>query len=167
MDAPTIRPPEKDELPALAELRWRWVLEQGGTPAVERERFVRDFVDWASRNESTHRPVIMLHGGKPTGMAWLALLPRVPTPYAVERYSGDVQCVYVVPEERSRGYGGSLIEALLRIAHEIGVDRVTVHSSDRAIPAYRRYGFEYSPRLLQTGMPVVREETGSVDVGGL
>ncbi|MFJ7179584.1 hypothetical protein ACIQXA_25020 [Streptomyces massasporeus] len=34
-------------------------------------------------------------------------------------------------------------------AHEFGLERVTVHSSPRAVTAYARGGFERSPRLLQ------------------
>lgn len=86
------------------------------------------------------------------GMAWLATTPRVPHPRAFERMSGDVQCVYVTPAERDRGLGGRLIDAVVSWAGDLGLERVTVHSSDRAIPAYSRHGFEASPRLLQRTM---------------
>jgi GNAT superfamily N-acetyltransferase len=83
------------------------------------------------------------------GMAWLAVVQRVPTPRAPRRASGDLQCVYVVPEARDGGLGGRLIRAVLDGARELGLERVTVHSSPRAIPAYARCGFQESPRLLQ------------------
>jgi GNAT superfamily N-acetyltransferase len=57
--------------------------------------------------------------------------------------------VYVVPEERNAGLGSQIIDAVLRRAHELGLERVTVHSSDQAIGAYSRRGFAASPRLLQ------------------
>lgn len=60
-----------------------------------------------------------------------------------------MQCVYVIPEERDSGTGGRLIGALLDRARALGLERVTVHSSPRAIPAYVRQGFDVSPRLLQ------------------
>jgi GNAT superfamily N-acetyltransferase len=63
--------------------------------------------------------------------------------------SGDVQCVYVLPEERASGLGGRLIDAVVEHAHDLGLERMTVHSSVRAIPAYSRHGFAVSPRLLQ------------------
>ncbi|MEV0681021.1 hypothetical protein AB0I60_31340 [Actinosynnema sp. NPDC050436] len=31
----------------------------------------------------------------------------------------------------------------------VGVDRVTVHSSERAVSAYRRHGFDVRPQFLQ------------------
>jgi GNAT superfamily N-acetyltransferase len=73
----------------------------------------------------------------------------VPHPRAFERMSGDVQCMYVVPEQRDCGLGGKLIEAVLAWASCLGLERVTVHSSERAVSAYSRHGFETSPRSLQ------------------
>ncbi len=83
-------------------------------------------------------------------MAWLALVPRVPRPGTVTRYSGDVQSVFVVPRERGKGVGGALIAAATRHALELGAGRVTVHSGRKAVPLYERLGFASSPQLLQT-----------------
>ncbi|KAK1177144.1 GNAT family N-acetyltransferase [Streptomyces sp. NBS 14/10] len=74
----------------------------------------------------------------------------MPSPHARQRASGDLQCVYVVPGERDSGLGGRLSDAVLARARDLGLERVTVHSSPRAIPAYSRHGFEASPRLLHT-----------------
>lgn len=93
--------------------------------------------------------MVMVRDAVVIGMAWLAITQRVPHPRAFERMSGDVQCTYVVPEERDRGLGGELIEAVLAWARDLGLERVTVHSSDRAVSAYSRQGFGVSPRLLQ------------------
>ncbi|MEU3355237.1 GNAT family N-acetyltransferase [Streptomyces sp. NPDC037389] len=120
-----------------------------GTPDAALDEFVPRFVAWARENESTHRCVVVVRGEAVIGMAWLAITGRVPHPGAFTRVSGDVQCVYVVPGERDRGLGGELIEAVLAWARELGLERVTVHSGDRAVPAYSRHGFEVSPRLLQ------------------
>ncbi|MEU6553527.1 GNAT family N-acetyltransferase [Streptomyces sp. NPDC046915] len=148
MDDITIRPAEPGELTAVAGLRWQWLSENGGEPSTGREEFVRHFARWARENAASHRCVVLLRGEAVIGMAWLAVLPRVPAPHALERASGDLQCVYVVPGERDDGLGGRLIDAVLDRARELGLERVTVHSSPRAIPAYARHGFEPSPRLL-------------------
>jgi GNAT superfamily N-acetyltransferase len=152
----TVRPAEPDDLPAVAELRWRWVLEHGehgdtpSTPTVEHADFVSHFVTWAQENASTHRCTVLVRDTVIAGMAWLAVLPRVPSPRALHRASGDLQCVYVVPDARDGGLGGRLIEATLAAARDLGLERVTVHSSPRAIPAYARHGFEPSDRLLHS-----------------
>jgi GNAT superfamily N-acetyltransferase len=110
---------------------------------------VRRFAAWAQQNEDSHCCLVLLRNDVLIGMAWLALMRRVPHPGALDRMSGDVQCVYVVPNERGGGLGGLLVEAVLARARDLGLERVTVHSSDRAVTAYRRHGFVVSPRLLQ------------------
>ncbi|MBA0127624.1 GNAT family N-acetyltransferase [Haloechinothrix sp. YIM 98757] len=152
MNGIAIRPATGDELGAVAELRWDWVLENGGLPAVTREEFTKSFASWARENAVTHRCVVMVRDDEIIGMAWLAVVQRVPTPHSPARASGDLQSVYIVPEERGNGLGSLLIDAVLRLAHDRGLERVTVHSSVRAIPAYSRRGFVTSPRLLQADL---------------
>ncbi|MCF1595803.1 GNAT family N-acetyltransferase [Streptomyces muensis] len=151
MDHVVVRQAEPDELPAVAELRWRWLVENdSAAPAdVERDAFVRHFVAWAEQNAASHRCMVLVNGTGVIGMAWLAVVRRVPTPHALDRASGDLQCVYVVPEARDAGLGGRLITETLAQAERLGLERVTVHSSRRAVPAYARQGFENSRRLLQ------------------
>ncbi|AXB42365.1 GNAT family N-acetyltransferase [Amycolatopsis albispora] len=144
-----IRAARPAEFEAVAGLRWRWVAEQDGLPDTGRDAFVGEFAQWTKENAATHRCLVVLREDEVIGMGFLAITPRVPTPRAFERASGDVQCVYVVPEARDGGVGGQLIEALLRLADDLGLERVTVHSSARAIPAYERCGFAASPKLLQ------------------
>ncbi|WOX09648.1 GNAT family N-acetyltransferase [Streptomyces sp. N50] len=148
MDDITIRPAEPAELDVVAGLRWRWFLEGGDQPVTTRAEFVRHFVDWAEENGSSHRCMVVVRDGTLMGMAWLAVVQRVPSPQALRRASGDLQCVYVIPGERDGGVGGRLVEAVLARAQDLGLERVTVHSSPRAIPAYARRGFASSPRLL-------------------
>lgn len=147
-----VRPARADEIPAVARLRWRWLLENKTEPAGTQESFVRSFESWARASAGTHRCMVLVCGNEVIGMAWLALIQRVPTPRSVERLSGDVQCVYVLPEQRDSGLGGKLIDAVLTLARDLGLERVTVHSSERAISAYARRGFKTSPRLLQVNV---------------
>ncbi|MBB3663150.1 GNAT superfamily N-acetyltransferase [Prauserella sediminis] len=149
MDEVTIRTARDDELPLLADMRWRWVIDRGDEPDTTRDAFVTAFVTWARAHVEAHQPLIMLRGGTVIGMAWLALQPRVPSPRSTDRVTGDLQCVYVAPEHRSAGHGDRLIEAALARARELGLESVTVHSSERAVTAYERRGFAVSPRLLQ------------------
>ncbi|WP_405993344.1 GNAT family N-acetyltransferase [Streptomyces sp. NBC_00986] len=148
MDDITIRPAEPAELDVVAGLRWRWILENGDQPVTTREEFVRHFVDWAAENGSSHRCMVVVRDGVLIGTAWPAVVQRVPGPQALRPASGDLQCVYVIPGERDGGVGGRLVEAVPARAQDLGLERVTVHSSPRAIPAYARRGFAPSPRLL-------------------
>lgn len=149
MENISIRPARSGELAAVAALRWDWLVENGGEDLGERGEFVGHFVEWARDNAGSHRCTVVVRDDDVViGMAWLAVVQRVPTPRAPRRASGDLQCVYVVPGARDGGLGGRLIRAVLDGARELGLERVTVHSTPRAIPAYTRCGFQDSPRLL-------------------
>ena len=152
-----VRPAAPAEFEAVAGLRWRWVAERDGLPETGREAFVHAFAAWARANAATHRCLVLVREDRVIGMAFLAITSRVPAPAVFSRASGDVQCVYVVPEARDEGLGGRLIDAALRPAAELGLERVTVHSSERAVPAYERRGFAASPQLLQTAPPGGRD----------
>lgn len=149
-----VRAARPAELEAVAALRWRWVAERDTLPGSGREAFVREFAAWARENAATHRCLVLVRDDRVLGMAFLAITPRVPTPSALSRAAGDVQSVYVVPEARDGGLGGLLIEGVLRLAAELGLERVTVHSSPRAVPAYERRGFSVAPQLLQAEPPL-------------
>lgn len=148
-----VRPARDADLPGVADLRWRWVHENGETPTVTRDEFGHAFAAWVRENRASHRCVVAVRGETVLGMAWLAVLRRVPTPSAPRRLSGDVQSVYVLPRERDGGIGGRLVDSVLRLAADLRLERVTVHSSSRAIRAYERQGFASSPRLLQVYSP--------------
>lgn len=147
------RAAQDDELELVAALRWRWVSERDGLPVTQRNPFVQNFATWARTHSATHRCLVLLHDNKVAGMAFLVVTARVPTPRALTRASGDVQCVYVVPEARDNGGGSLLIGAVLDLAAELDLERVTVHSSTRAISLYQRQGFTASPVLLQAQPP--------------
>ncbi|WP_433176909.1 N-acetyltransferase family protein [Actinoallomurus sp. CA-150999] len=153
----TIRPARPEDLEVVAELRWQWVEELYGTSGTPLDEFVPRFAAWAKENRSSHQCLVMARGDVVIGMAWLVIVQRVPHPRVFERASGDVQCVYMLPEERNGGLGGRLIDAVLALGRDLGLERVTVHSSDQAISAYSRHGFTSSPRLLQAD---VRQSAG-------
>jgi GNAT superfamily N-acetyltransferase len=144
-----VRRADTDELEALAAFRWRWGEEADRVAGVDRAAFVAAFVAWAEAHADSHIPFVAVRDGVPIGMAWLARVPRVPTPRAPDRVVGDVQSVFVAPEERAAGVGGALVEALLGEARALGAERVVVHSSPRAVPMYERGGFAVAPVLLQ------------------
>jgi GNAT superfamily N-acetyltransferase len=137
----------------LAELRWRWQVEEGGDTAPDRAAFVDRFVGWMLDHTATHVPFVAEVGGRVAGMAWLMYADRVPAPSRPHRRTGDVQAVYVVPELRDGGVGAALLRAVLDTAREEGLERVTVHSSDRATPFYARLGFAAEDKLMHWRHP--------------
>lgn len=98
---------------------------------------------------ATHHPFVAVVDGRLSGMAWLMLADRVPSPSRLDRRTGDVQSVYVVPELRDSGVGGALIEAILKDARDRELEHVTVHSGERAVPFCLRSGFADGQRWFQ------------------
>ncbi|KQR54516.1 acetyltransferase [Leifsonia sp. Leaf336] len=135
-----VRPARPAEWIAVGGLRWDSNREFGGAPEDTRESFAARFAAWAAGRRS-HECFVAVEGDRVLGMAWLAIVDRVPSARLFERASGDLQCAYVVPDRRDDGIGGRLIDAVLARAAELGLERVTVHSSPRAVPVYERHGF--------------------------
>jgi GNAT superfamily N-acetyltransferase len=152
MDDLAVRPARDDEFEAIAVLRWQWALEEEREPAGGREEFIRFFAAWSRGHADSHQCTVAARGEQLVGMAFLAVLPRVPNPRAFDRASGDVQCVYVLPAERNRGIGALMIDHMMGKARERGLERVTVHSSSGAVSAYARGGFAVSPVFLQADL---------------
>ncbi|HEX2145290.1 MAG TPA: GNAT family N-acetyltransferase [Glycomyces sp.] len=150
MDTVEIRLARDEEYEAVAELRWRWELEHTDAPDIAREEFTAHFAAWARAHADSHRCTVVAQEGALIGMAWLAVMRRVPTPQSLDRVCGDLQSVYLVPQERAKGLGGRLVAAVLEDARKLGMNQVTVHSSGRAVPVYARNGFAASPKLLMS-----------------
>lgn len=137
-----------EDAPTLARLRWRWRTEERGEKHDDRDQFVHYFATWVVDNLATHLPFVVEVDGRVVGMAFLALLNRVPAPGRLDRRGADIQSVYVVPEVRDSGVGTVLLEALRQEARNRELEIVTVHSSERAVPFYQRGGFAASPRRM-------------------
>jgi GNAT superfamily N-acetyltransferase len=141
----------------------RWAQERGvqdvrvGQAVVDFDEFAANFIDWTTRHPQHHCVVARdgagrddtdRDGGRVVGMAWLAVLPRVPSPISFDRAGGDIQSVYVAPENRNEGIGAAMVQRIVELAGQLGLMRVTVHSSGRAIPVYARAGFGAKVNLL-------------------
>jgi GNAT superfamily N-acetyltransferase len=115
---------------------------------IDFDEFAANFIDWATSHPEHHCVVAREGAGRVVGMAWLAVLPRVPGPISFDRAGGDIQSVYVSPDNRNEGIGAAMIQRIVELAGQLGLMRVTVHSSGRAIPVYGRAGFIAKENLL-------------------
>ena len=141
-----------DDLPDLARLRWL-----DAEPEERADQSVEDFTtalaQWWAANEGSHRAFVAVQDNELVGMAWLAVVERVPRPGASSRRSGDIQSVFVLAENRGHGIGTELVRTASDQALKLGADRVTVHSSRSAVPVYERLGFHSSRELLHRPAP--------------
>lgn len=138
-----------DDTADLARLLWRDTRdEEPEQPSVD--VFAAELAQWWSARQDSHLAfVARLLRPEIVGMAWVALVPRVPRPGATSRLSADIQSVFVAPEHRGQGIGSALVAAASEHAARCGALRVTVQSGRKAVPVYERLGFASSRQLLQ------------------
>jgi GNAT superfamily N-acetyltransferase len=144
----TVRLAGPGDRAALARLRCQWGDEWGETGIGEAE-FAAAFSQWAAEHEGSHRAWLVELDGQAVGMAWLAVVERVPRPGKFSRRGGHLQCVYVVPGNRGNGVGAALVSAVVHEARRLGLDYLVVHPSERSFSLYPRAGFADSPGLLE------------------
>ena len=146
-----IRRAEVDDAPALAAMRWRFKVEDGGdeTPRGE-EEFTAECERWLrSRMIGPWRVWVAEVGGRPCGHVFVCLVEKVPSPYPDSEALGYVTNFYVVPEQRNRGLGKALLDEVTGYAHAHGLDTLIVWPSERSAPLYRRCGFDGPDELLE------------------
>jgi len=113
------------------------------------DTFVAAFTAWMAEHAGSHHAWLAEASAAPVGMAWLAVVNRVPGPGRWLRLSGNLQSVYVIPERRGAGVGRLLVDAAIAMARDSGIDYVSVHPSERSFPLYRRARFNDYPGVLE------------------
>lgn len=146
-----IRIAGRHDLADLARLLWLHAApDERAKQSVE--SFAIDLAAWWTDHDDSHLAFVARLAeseSEAVGMAWLALVPRVPRPGTITRLSADIQSVFVMPEQRMKGIGSALIRFASEHALRLGVGRVTVNSGRNAVPIYERLGFASSRQLLQ------------------
>lgn len=141
-----------DDVTGLANLLWLDHFDEE-PPPQSLDDFAAELAQWWAANQHSHIAFVarseQLERSEILGMAWVALLSRVPRPGALVRLSADIQSVFVMPHHRNRGIGSALVRAASEHAERLGSLHVTVHSGSKAVPVYERLGFESSPQLLK------------------
>ena len=150
-----IRLAGQEDLAQLARLLWLHASPDEQTKQSV-ESFAVDLDAWWTDHQDSHLAFVARLAESDSesepqvvGMAWLALVPRVPRPGSTTRLSADIQSVFVVSEQRGKRIGSALVQAASEHALRIGASRVTVHSGRKAVPVYERLGFASSRQLLQ------------------
>ncbi|QXC61922.1 GNAT family N-acetyltransferase [Aquihabitans sp. G128] len=133
----------------MARLRWDWRIDAGEVPPSTLAAFTADLGDWLDDHAETHLGFVAEVDGEVVGIAFLAVVERVPGPGVWDRRSGYVQSVYVDPAHRGHGLGRRLVDAVVGEAGTGGLQYVSVHPSERSFPLYERAGFVRNGRTLQ------------------
>lgn len=132
-----IRPARPADLPDIFDLLRRQFTEHG--IAVE-EAALRRSVEAVLADGRLGFFLLATRGAQPIGVAYVSFL------WSLEHGGRSLWLdeLFVVPEERSRGVGGALLDEVLRRAREAGcaaVDLEVEHALARAENLYRRAGF--------------------------
>jgi len=139
-NGPNIRPATEDDVPAIAAI----VLELGWFSSVN-ERHIRRHLDMCNADESHTVLVAENSHGKVCGYITVHWLPYLILPGS----EGFVSEMFVLQNERRRGYGRALIRSVTQLAEEKGCIRLALLNS-RNRPSYER---EYYKRLGWTERP--------------
>ena len=139
MAEPLIRLAEARDVDEVARLQARWAKEDityGQTPALPQE-IAGKLGPFFYVALSDSRITGFVYGSERVSEG-LAVIPEG------KRYL-EIDELYVQPEFRNRGLGGTLMETLVRAARDRGIERFKVYSAakefDRILAFYRRHGF--------------------------
>ena len=146
-----VRRAETADVAALASLRWTWRVEEvGEQPAGSAEQYLDSMREWWTTHPD-HAAVLAEESdaGTGVGMAWLAMVDRVPSPTGVRRRSAWLRSVYVRPEFRDRGIGAKMLALVAEIARTENCAYVAVHPSPRSTSLYQRCGYTPSEGLRE------------------
>jgi ribosomal protein S18 acetylase RimI-like enzyme len=136
-----VRAATGDDAGALARLRFQWRSVERTERGDDPQGFERAFTEWMHEHEHTHLAFLAVRDTIAIGMAWLAVVDRIPGPEHFTRRSGYLQSVYVVPEARDHGVGARLVRHVIEHARALGLAYLDVRSTERAISLYRSLGF--------------------------
>jgi GNAT superfamily N-acetyltransferase len=148
-----IRAPRPDDMHALARLKVEWARLDPPPSSAAQWAYADDLRSWLDRMGDRVVCRVAAAGGDLVGMAWMVVYDRVPDLMDKRRRTGDVQSVYVVPAKRGHGVGRALIGAICEEADARGIPRLTVHSTERAVPVYEAVGFSATTTLLERVRP--------------
>ena len=134
----------------LARMRAASTFERHGGPplaaVVYEETCAAFFAAELARGESFLRSWIAERDGIVVGGASLTLVPTLPRfGVAFNGSDGRIRDVYVAPAFRRSGIARALMQAVLTEAKAVGVDRLSLGSSEMGWELYRSLGFVQKP----------------------
>ena len=83
----TIRRGDPDDVVHLASLRFEWRSRERGEKGLDQQSFEKELKEWTREHENSHVPFLAFETERPVGMAWLAVVDRIPGPEFLVRRS--------------------------------------------------------------------------------
>lgn len=143
MERVEIRLATPEDVPALAELRREWTLEDGHAEARTTAGFDQEFVGLVSEGIESGRWVVWLAevDGEIASHAFVGVVDRIPRPIEQLPTIGYLTNVYTRPDHRGRGLGSRVLDAVTAWARKVGIELLFVWPSEASVAHYERHGF--------------------------
>jgi ribosomal protein S18 acetylase RimI-like enzyme len=143
----SVRPAVPDDAYTIARLRQAMYDERNTPPSPPSYREAL-YVYWYEMLESGQGVGWVAEDeGRIVGMAMLLLHDHPPRPGGPTR-RGYVHNVYIAPEQRQRGHGRALMEAVIAFSREQGLQRLELRSSELGRVLYESVGFETAEYMI-------------------
>lgn len=143
-----IRALREEDIPLI--LNWyNWYIANSAATFETEELSLEEFRNRVRMITETYPWIILEENGKPVGYAYLAsFIPR-----AAYDWTSDL-AIYLDPEERGKGYGRKLMEAILITAEKAGYVNVVSIVTKGNIPSeklHEKYGFVKAGEIEEAG----------------
>ena len=137
---------------ALAEMRYRFRTELG-SPTESKSRFVRRCTSWMEKRfwagSSAWRCWVATDGDQLLGHVCVQLFEKMPNPVNEREVHAYLTNFYVVPELRSCGLGGRLLNKALSWCRAQGVDAIILWATPGSRSLYRWCGLVESADIFE------------------
>ena len=136
----------------LAQLRWDFRTEYNPEPPpVAWEDFcavMREFLERAFAS-SLWTVWVAAAAGQVISQVFIQRIEKVPRPVRVQPAFGYVTNVFTRPAYRNQGVGAELMRRVQGWAKEQGLEMLVLWPSKKAVPFYRRAGFEHPTDAME------------------
>lgn len=146
MENVIVRPAEKKDIPALAEIRVRFLHDM--QYAVDDETCFTQTVHFLEEGFGSLVFGVLAEDTRGVLAAGLLLIQKRPYhPLAPKGWAGEIINMYTDPDARGQGLGGQILDVLIFKARELGVDKLFLNASEAGLHLYQSRGFvEKKPR---------------------
>lgn len=139
MTAVDVRRATGADVPALAELRRAFTLEDDGSTARPQDEFEQSFTAIVTRGIDTGQWIVWVAevDGEIVSHAFVGLIEKIPRPVNQLRSIGYLTNVYTVPAHRGTGIGSCVLAATTEWAQQASVELLMVWPSEQSVGTMR------------------------------
>ena len=143
----------ESDFPQLAELRWIHLSEdeeEKDLSCYDKKIFLKEFTKFLKQElKRNYRCFVAEDKNQIISNIYLGLIPKTPKPYPDTRQIGYITNVHTLKAYRSQGVGTKLMNYVKEYARKTDCELLFVWPSDRAVPYYKRLGFQIDNDVME------------------